>query len=67
MKTQDESVLDQLKAEGVRVYGKVIISPFSTRDTGRKMQLVNLLIEKAGYTLSDGRGFVIPIAPVATP
>lgn len=53
--------MKQLQGVGVRVIGKTIISPFSTRDSAAKCALINLMIEKAGYTLSDGKGIYVPI------
>jgi hypothetical protein len=61
----EEKTLAQLHAQGVRVYGKTIVSPFSTKDSAAKMQLINFMVERCGYTLADGKGFPTkPLAPV---
>lgn len=57
MKQSEESILKQLQSQGVRVYRKAIVSPFSTRDSPAKCALINFMIEKCGYTLADERAF----------
>jgi hypothetical protein len=60
MKIAEEKILRQLQSAGIRVHGKTIVSPFRMIDAPAKDAIINLLIEKAGYTLSDGRGFALP-------
>ena len=50
-------ILDQLVASGIRVYEKTIVSPYSTRDSAAKMQLINFMVEKCGYSLADEKAF----------
>jgi hypothetical protein len=64
----EEKILNQLQAQGIRVYGKVIVSPYSTRDSAAKMQLINFMVEKCGYSLADEKAFPPkPPAPVEEP
>jgi hypothetical protein len=65
MKISEEKILKQLQSIGIRVHGKTIISPFKMTDPPVRDAIINLLIEKAGYTLSDGRGFVLPAEKVS--
>jgi hypothetical protein len=51
---------------GVRVYRKVIVSPFSTRDSLDKCALINFMVESCGYTLADERAFPRKPEPVET-
>ena len=60
MNPSEENIRKQLEHIGVRVYRKVIVSPFNVRDSDAKMARINWLIEKCGYTLSDERAFPPP-------
>jgi hypothetical protein len=57
MSITEEKILAQIQALGVRVYGKNIVSPFSTKDSAAKMQLINFMVEKCGYSLADERAY----------
>ncbi|MBE3064349.1 MAG: hypothetical protein IMZ69_04955 [Spirochaetes bacterium] len=54
----ESATLDHLQSTlGVRIYGRAIVSPYSTRDSAAKMQLINFMVEKCGYTLADEKAF----------
>jgi len=53
----EEKILGHLQAQGIRVYGRTIVSPYSTRDSAAKMQLINFMIEVCGYSLADEKAF----------
>jgi hypothetical protein len=56
----EEKILGQLQGQNVCVHGKHIVSPYRTRDSAAKMQLINFMIEKCGYILADERDFHPP-------
>jgi hypothetical protein len=61
------SILERVKGMGVRVYGRTIVSPFSTKDSPAKCAQINFLVEKCGYTLTDERGFPPKPSEIAEP
>jgi hypothetical protein len=61
----EEKILKGLQSAGIRVYGKTIVSPLSMHDSPNKCQLINFMVERAGYRLIDERGY--PRKPEAAP
>ena len=57
-----KNIIRHLASDGVRVYEKTLVSPYSGKDSAKKCQLVNYMVERYGYRLADGRGFT-PYCP----